>query len=164
MEIGDTEGEEKPRYASLRSGQMIETITMDEAMELFRLPKVVGTFEEKDMTVAIGRFGPYVRHNSVFHSLPKGVDPHSVTEEACIEIIKEKRQKDAEKLIKTFDEDPTVKILNGRWGPYIEYGKANVKIPKDKEASELTFEEVKVLAEAAEKEPKKATKKFAKKK
>ncbi|WP_069657899.1 type I DNA topoisomerase [Arcticibacter eurypsychrophilus] len=164
VQIGDTEGEEKPRYASLRSGQMIETITMDEAMELFRLPKVVGTFEEKDMTVAIGRFGPYVRHNSVFHSLPKGVDPHSVTEEACIEIIKEKRQKDAEKLIKTFDEDPTVKILNGRWGPYIEYGKANVKIPKDKEASELTFAEVKVLFDAAEKEPKKATKKFAKKK
>ncbi|EOR95709.1 DNA topoisomerase I [Arcticibacter svalbardensis MN12-7] len=164
VQIGDTEGEEKPRYASLRSGQMIETITMDEAMELFRLPKVVGVFEEKDMTVAIGRFGPYVRHNSIFHSLPKGVDPHSVTEEACIEIIKEKRQKDAEKLIKTFDEDPTVKILNGRWGPYIEYGKANVKIPKDKEASELTYEEVKVLFEAFEKEPKKATKKFAKKK
>lgn len=164
VQIGDTEGEEKPRYASLRSGQMIETITMDEAMELFRLPKVVGTFEGKDMTVAIGRFGPYVRHNSVFHSLPKGVDPHTVTEEVCIEIIKEKRQKDAEKLIKTFDEDATVKILNGRWGPYIEYGKANVKIPKDKEASELSFEEVKALAEAAEKEPKKATKRFAKKK
>jgi DNA topoisomerase-1 len=105
-----------------------------------------------------------VRHNSAFYSLPKGVDPHSVTEETCIEIILEKRKKDAEKLIKTFDEDPTVKILNGRWGPYIEYGKANVKIPKDKEASALTFEEVKALAEAAEKEPKKPARKFAKKK
>lgn len=164
VQIGETDAEEKPRYASLRSGQMIETITLDEAMELFKLPKKVGTFEDKDMTVAIGRFGPYIRHNSAFYSLPKGVDPHSVTEEACIEIILEKRKKDAEKLIKTFDEDPTVKILNGRWGPYIEYGKANVKIPKDKEAAALTFEEVKALAEAAEKEPKKTTRKFAKKK
>lgn len=164
VQIGETEAEEKPRYASLRSGQMIETITMDEAMELFKLPKNVGMFEDKDMTVAIGRFGPYVRHNSAFYSLPKGVDPHSVTEETCIEIILEKRKKDAEKLIKTFDEDPTVKILNGRWGPYIEYGKANVKIPKDKEAAELTFEEVKALADAAEKEPKKPARKFAKKK
>jgi len=164
VQIGETEAEEKPRYASLRSGQMIESITLEEAMELFKLPKKVGIFEEKEMTVAIGRFGPYVRHNSAFYSLPKGVDPHSVTEETCIEIILEKRKKDAEKLIKTFDEDPTVKILNGRWGPYIEYGKANVKIPKDKEASALTFEEVKALAEAAEKEPKKPARKFAKKK
>ncbi|WP_407425702.1 type I DNA topoisomerase [Arcticibacter sp.] len=164
VQIGETEAEEKPRYASLRSGQMIESITLEEAMELFKLPKKVGTFEEKEMTVAIGRFGPYVRHNGAFYSLPKGVDPHSVTEEVCMEIILEKRKKDAEKLIKTFDEDPTVKILNGRWGPYIEYGKANIKIPKDKEAAALTFEEVKALAEAAEKEPKKPARKFAKKK
>lgn len=164
VQIGDAEEEEKPRYASLRSGQMIETITIEEALELFKLPKKVGVFEEKDMSVAIGRFGPYIRHNSAFYSLPKGVDPHEVTEEMAIEIILEKRKKDAEKLIKTFEEDETVKILNGRWGPYIEYGKLNVKIPKDKEAKDLTFEEVKALAEAAEKEPKKKTGRFAKKK
>ncbi|PWG80418.1 type I DNA topoisomerase, partial [Pararcticibacter amylolyticus] len=164
VQIGDNEEEEKPRYASLRSGQMIETITMEEAMELFKLPKKVGVFEEKDMTVAIGRFGPYIRHNSAFYSLAKGIDPHSVTEEQAIEIILEKRKKDAEKLIKSFDEDPAVKILNGRWGPYIEYGKQNIKIPKGKEAADLTFEEVKSLAEAAGKEPKKKGGRFAKKK
>lgn len=155
VQIGDTDGEEKPRYASLRSGQMIETITLEEALELFKLPKKVGMFEDKEMTVAIGRFGPYIRHNGAFYSLPKNIDPQSVTEQQAIEIIQEKRKKDAEKLIKTFDEDPSVKILNGRWGPYIEYGKQNIKIPKGKEAADLTFEEIKKLAEAAEKEPKK---------
>ncbi|WP_207426392.1 type I DNA topoisomerase [Pedobacter sp. SYSU D00535] len=163
-ENAENEGDEKPRYASLRSGQMIESISLEEALELFKLPKKVGSFEDKDMTVAIGRFGPYIRHNSAFYSLPKGVDPHSVTEEQAIQIIQEKRQKDAEKLIKTFEEHPDVKILNGRWGPYIEYGKQNIKIPKGKEAKDLTFEEVKALAEAAEKEPKKTGKRFAKKK
>ena len=154
----------KPLYASLRSGQSIETITIEDALELFKLPKNVGTFEDKDMTVAIGKFGPYIRHNSAFVSLPKDIDPHDVTEEKAIELIQEKRKKDAEKLIKTFDEDPTVKVLNGRWGPYIEFGKQNVKIPKGKEPLELTFEEVKALADAEAKEPKKGGKKFAKKK
>ncbi|MVN91678.1 type I DNA topoisomerase [Mucilaginibacter aquatilis] len=168
VQIGDTENEEeKPQYASLRTGQMIETITLEEALELFKLPKKVGVFEDKDMTVAIGRFGPYIRHNSTFYSLPKGVDPMGVTEPQAIEIIEDKRKKDAEKLIKTFDENPDVKILNGRWGPYIEFGKLNVKIPKGKEPKELTYEECKALADAMEKDPKAkkpAGKKFAKKK
>ncbi|WP_207532996.1 type I DNA topoisomerase [Desertivirga arenae] len=167
VQIGETpenEGDEKPRFASLRSGQMIETISIEEALELFKLPKKVGAYEEKDMTVAIGRFGPYIRHNSAFYSLPKGLDPHDVTEEQAIQIIEEKRKKDSEKLIKVFDEDPEVKILNGRWGPYIEFGKQNVKIPKGKEPKDLTFAEVKALAEAAEKEPKKGGKKFPAKK
>jgi DNA topoisomerase-1 len=155
---------EKPLYASLRSGQSIETISIEDALELFKLPKKVGIFEDKDMTVAIGKFGPYVRHNSAFYSLPKDIDPLDLTEERAIELILEKRKKDAEKLIKAFDEDPTVKILNGRWGPYIEFGKLNVKIPKGKEPLELTFEECKALAAIAEKEPKKGGKKFAKKK
>lgn len=163
-ENAEAEGDEKPRYASLRSGQMIETITIEEALELFKLPKKVGVYEDKDMSVAIGRFGPYIRHNSAFYSLPKDVDPHSVTEETAISIIEEKRKKDSEKLIKAFDEDPAVKILNGRWGPYIEFGKQNIKIPKGKEAKDLTFEEVKALAAAADKEPKKTGRKFAKKK
>jgi len=121
----------KPLYASLRTGQSIETITLEEALELFKLPKIVGEFESKPMKVAIGRFGPYISHNSAFVSLPKEIDPLDVTEEQAIELILEKRKKDAEKLIKAFDEDPTVKVLNGRWGPYIEFGKQNVKIPKD---------------------------------
>ncbi|MGF7078452.1 type I DNA topoisomerase [Mucilaginibacter sp. UYCu711] len=155
----------KPLYASLRTGQSIETITLEEALELFKLPKVVGEFENKPMKVAIGRFGPYISHNSAFVSLPKEIDPLDVTEEQAIELILEKRKKDAEKLIKAFDEDPTFKILNGRWGPYIEFGKQNVKIPKDvTDPLTLTFEQVKALAAADAKAPKKGGKKFAKKK
>lgn len=167
VQIGETESEEseeKPRYASLRSGQMIESISLEEALELFKLPKKAGQFEEKDMTVAVGRFGPYIRHNSAFYSLPKGLDPHDVTEEQAVEIILEKRKKDAEKLIRVFDENPEVKILNGRWGPYIEYGKVNIKIPKGKEAQNLSYAEVEELYKAAEKEPKKKTGRSVRKK
>ncbi|WP_428331196.1 type I DNA topoisomerase [Mucilaginibacter sp.] len=151
----DEDKEYKPLYASLRTGQSIETISLEEALELFKLPKVVGEFEGKPMKVAIGRFGPYISHNSVFVSLPKEIDPHDVTEEKAIELINEKRKKDAEKLIKAFDEDATVKVLNGRWGPYIEFGKLNVKIPKDKDPLTLTFEECKALADAMPKDAKK---------
>jgi DNA topoisomerase-1 len=151
----DEDKEYKPLYASLRTGQSIETISIEEALELFKLPKKVGVFEDKDMTVAIGKFGPYIRHNSVFVSLPRDIDPHDVTEEKAIELIQEKRKKDAEKLIKAFDEDATMKVLNGRWGPYIEFDKVNVKIPKDKDPLTLTYEECKALADAMPKDAKK---------
>jgi DNA topoisomerase-1 len=168
VQIGENASDDnkdyKPQYASLRTGQSIETISLEEALELFKLPKVVGEFEGKAMKVAIGRFGPYISHNSAFVSLPKEIDPLDVTEEQAIELIQAKRQKDAEKLIKAFDEDPTVKVLNGRWGPYIEFGKQNVKIPKDKDPLTLTFAECKTLADADAKAPKKGGKKFAKKK
>ncbi|MDB4900872.1 MAG: topA [Mucilaginibacter sp.] len=169
VQVGDTptddDKDNKPLYASLRNGQSIETITLEEGLELFKLPKKVGVFEDKDMTVAIGRFGPYIKHNSAFYSLPKDIDPHIVTENQAIDLIIEKRKKDAEKLIKAFDEDPAVKVLNGRFGPYIEFGKLNVKIPKGKDPQTLTFEECKELAAIAEKEPKKKSgKKFVKKK
>ncbi|GAC1302409.1 MAG: type I DNA topoisomerase [Mucilaginibacter sp.] len=167
VQVGDSTSEtneEKPLYASLRTGQSIETITLEQALELFKLPKKIGAFEDKDMTVAIGKFGPYIRHNSAFYSLPKDIDPLDVTEKKAIELIIEKRKKDAEKLIKAFDEDPAMKVLNGRWGPYIEFGKLNIKIPKDKDPQSLTFEECKALAAIAEKEPKKSGKRFVKKK
>jgi DNA topoisomerase-1 len=165
VQVGDSENEEKPLYASLRAGQSIETISLPDALELFKLPKKVGIYEDKEMTVAIGKFGPYVRHNSSFYSLPKDIDPLDLTEERAIELIIDKRKRDAERLIKTFEENPDVKILNGRWGPYIEFGKQNVKIPKGKEPLELTFEECKALADAEAKAPKKAGgKRFAKKK
>ena len=160
VQIGDSDTEEKPLYASLRAGQSIETIALEDALELFKLPKKVGLFEDKEMTVAIGKFGPYIRHNSAFYSLPKGVDPLDVSEEQAVEIILDKRKRDSERLIKTFDENPDVKILNGRWGPYIEFGKQNVKIPKGKEPQDLTYEECKALADAEAKAPKK---KFVKK-
>ncbi|MFD0750361.1 type I DNA topoisomerase [Mucilaginibacter calamicampi] len=169
VQIGENASDDnkdyKPLYASLRAGQSIETISLEEALELFKLPKNVGEFEGKVMKVAIGRFGPYISHNSAFVSLPKEIDPHDVTEEQAIELILAKRKKDAEKLIKAFNEDPTVKILNGRWGPYIEFGKQNVKIPKDvTDPSSLTFEQCKALADADSKAPKKGGKKFVKKK
>ncbi|MDN5284979.1 MAG: topA [Mucilaginibacter sp.] len=159
VQVGDNateeNKEEKPLYASLRTGQSIETISIEEALELFKLPKVVGEYEGKIMKVAIGRFGPYISHNGSFVSLPKEIDPLDVTEEQAVELINAKRKKDAEKLIKAFDEDPEVKVLNGRWGPYIEFGKLNVKIPKDKDPLTLTYDECKALADAMPKDAKK---------
>lgn len=165
VQIGDTEGEEKPRYASLRTGQMMESISLEDALELFKLPKTLGQFEDKDMVVAIGKFGPYVRHDGAFYSIPKEFDPHTLEEAKAIEIIQEKRQKDIDKLIRTFDENPDARIENGRWGPYIKFGKLNIKIPKDKTPESISYAEILVLAEVAEKEPKKGgSKRFAKKK
>ena len=159
VQVGDNpsdESEEKPLYASLRTGQSIETISLEEALELFKLPKVLGEYEGKVMKVAIGRFGPYISHNSAFVSVPKEIDPLDVTEEQAIELIEAKRKKDAERLIKAFPEDETVKVLNGRWGPYIEFGKLNVKIPKDiTDPTTLTYEQCKALADAMPKDAKK---------
>jgi len=151
VQLGSPEDEEKPRFASLRNGQMIETITLDEAMDLFKLPKKAGEFEGKDMTVAIGRFGPYIRHNNSFYSIPKGQDPLEIEQDEAIEIIKNKRQKDIDKIIKKFEENPEVRIENGRWGPFIRFGKQNIKIPKGKAPEELSYEEVMALAEKAPK-------------
>ncbi|MBS1524510.1 MAG: type I DNA topoisomerase [Bacteroidetes bacterium] len=165
VQVGDSEDPDKPQYASLRAGQSIETITLDQALELFKLPRNIGIFEDKDMTVAIGKFGPYIRHNGAFYSLPKDVDPLDVTEEQAVEIIHDKRKRDSERVIKTFTEAPDVKVLNGRFGPYIEFGKQNVKIPKGKEPQALTYDECKALAKAEAKAPKKANgKRFVKKK
>ncbi|MCO5935195.1 type I DNA topoisomerase [Mucilaginibacter sp. RB4R14] len=159
VQVGENpsdESEEKPLYASLRTGQSIETISLEEALELFKLPKILGDYEGKVMKVAIGRFGPYISHNSAFVSVPKEIDPLDVTEEQAIELIEAKRKKDAERLIKSFPEDETVKVLNGRWGPYIEFGKLNVKIPKDiTDPTTLTYEQCKALADAMPKDAKK---------
>ncbi len=154
VQIGSADDEDKPRFASLRPGQMIETITFEEAMELFKLPKKIGAFEEKEMTVAIGRFGPYIRHNSAFYSLPKGMDPHDVTEEDAIQIIKDKRQKDIDKIVKVFDENPDAQIENGRWGPFIRFGKQNIKIPKGTDPLTITYDQVLEWAAADEKKSK----------
>lgn len=154
VQIGSPDDEEKPRYASLRPGQMIETITFEEALDLFKLPKKVGVFEDHEMTVAIGRFGPYIRHNNAFYSLPKGRDPHDVVEEEAIQIIEEKRRKDKEKIIRIFEENPEARIENGRWGPFIRFGKLNIKIPKGTEVDSITYQQVVDWAEAEEQKPK----------
>jgi len=148
VQVGTADDDEKPVFASLRSGQMIETISLEEALELFKLPKKIGVYEEKDMTVAIGRFGPYIRHNNAFYSLPKGLDPMDVNEEQAVEIIELKRKKDIEKIIKIFDENPEARIEQGRWGPFIRFGKQNIKIPKGKDADKITYDEVLSLAAA----------------
>ena len=164
VQIGAQDDEEKPRFASLRAGQMIETITFEEAMDLFKLPKKVGLFEDIDMFVAIGRFGPYIRHDGAFYSLPKGMDPFDVEEEMAIEIIKTKRQKDIDKIIRTFDENPDARIEEGRWGPFIRFGKQNVKIPKGTNHEDLTYEAIVTLAENDPKFKKAPAKKTAAKK
>ncbi|RNI27487.1 type I DNA topoisomerase [Rufibacter immobilis] len=143
----------KPAYASLRKGQFLESITLEQALELFKLPRVVGEYEGKDMKAAIGRFGPYIQHNSKFYSLPKHLDPLLVTEAEAVELIEAKRKADAEKLIKSFPENPEVTVLNGRFGPYIVVGKKNVKIPKGQEPSELTLEQCLELAEQTPDKP-----------
>jgi DNA topoisomerase-1 len=151
-QIGTTEelGEgEKPKYASLLKGQRLDTITFEEALGLFKLPRVVGTYEDKEIVAAIGRFGPYIRHDSKFVSLTGDDDPYTVVQERAIELIKAKRKADAEKFIKEFKENPDVQVLNGRYGPYIKVGKKNVKIPKDKEPKDLTLKECLALAENA---------------
>ena len=154
-----TEDGVKPQFASLRSGQHIETITIEEALELFKLPRTLGEYEAKTVTVAIGRFGPYVRHDSKFISLEKNVDdPYSIELPRAIELIEGKREKDLNALIKVFDENQDVKILNGRWGPYISFKKNNYKIPKGTDASQLTLDDCMKLIDK-EPAPKKSRKK-----
>jgi DNA topoisomerase-1 len=141
VQIGenDPNGEEKPKYASLLKGQQLETITLEEALELFNLPRTLGDFEGKEMIVSIGRFGPYVRHDSKFYSLKKGIDdPYKITPERAIELIAEKRETDKNRVIKLFKEDADIQILNGRWGPYISYKKLNFKIPKGTDPNTLS--------------------------
>lgn len=136
----------KPDYAGLRKNQKLEQITLEEALELFNLPRVVGLFEDKEIVAAIGRFGPYLRHDGKFYSLKKDYDPYTISEEEAINVIEAKRVSDSEKIIKVFDEDPSYQILNGRWGPYLKAGKKNVKLPKDREPSSFTFDECVKLA------------------
>jgi len=160
-QIGDIEGSEKPRFASLKKGQFMERLSLEEALELFKLPREAGQYEDKPIKAAIGKFGPYLQHDSKFYSLGKEDDPYTVDETRSIEIINAKRKADAEKQIKDFPENPEVKVLNGRYGPYIVVGKQNVKIPKGKEPQNLSLEECLELAKEAEGKPK--TGRFAKK-
>ena len=143
----DDNGGEKPKFASLRPGQFIENITLENAMELFKMPRDLGLFEDKPVVANIGRFGPYVLHDKKFVSIPKDMDPYDITGEQAIELIKAKRISDANRTIKLFSENPEIQVLNGRFGPYIKAGKKNVKIPKGKDPKELTLEECLTLAE-----------------
>ncbi len=168
----------KPKFSSLRKDQRLETITFQEALDLFKLPRLIGMFEDKEMVVAVGRFGPYVRHNSIFVSLKKEDDPMTISAERCVEVILAKRQAEIDKYIKTFPERPEVQLLNGRWGPYLVIDKNNFKLPKGTDAASLTLDECLAIAadpknaskgnrfkkKQVEKKPFKAAKKAAPKK
>lgn len=159
-QIGDAEDEEK-QFASLLKNQSIETITLEEALELFKLPRRLGEHEGKVVTAAIGRFGPYVRYDGKFVSLKAadGDDPHTVTLARALELIQAKMDADAKALIKVFDEDPDTRILNGRYGPYIKHGKKNVTIPKTEDPAGIDWARAQELIEEHAKRPKRGRKK-----
>lgn len=158
VQLGDTESEEKPRFAGLLKGQSIDTITLEDALELFRLPKIIGNFEDSEMVVSVSRFGPYIKHKNGFYSLKKTDDPITITEHRAIELIREKREKDINKLVKEFPENKDVKILRGRWGMYFAIGKNNYKIPKGKDAEKLTLADCLEIAEEQDKDGSKKVK------
>lgn len=143
VQIGSAEDEEKPRFAQLPADKSIETITLEDALDLFKLPRTVGQFEGSDVIIGAGRFGPYVLHDKKYVSLPKGEDPMAYTLEQAIELIQGRRKQEAERHIKSFAEDEKIEILNGRYGPYIAYDGKNYRIPKNMhdKAATLTYEE-----------------------
>jgi DNA topoisomerase-1 len=159
IQIGDVNDEEKPKFASLRGNQYIETITLEEALKLFNLPRNLGQYEGEDVIVSIGRFGPYVRHNSLFASLKKNVDdPYTIELDRAIELIEEKKERERNRIIKTYKSEPDLQILRGRWGPYIAYKKKNYRIPKkiEKNPEDLTIKDCKaIIKEKDEKDAKK---------
>jgi len=148
VQLGNDEDGVKPQYASLRKGQSPDKITLEEALELFKLPREVGQIDGKPVVAAIGRFGPYVSYEKQFFSLPKSLNPLTITLDEAKEVIEKKRKADAEKVIKVFPEDASIRIVNGRWGFYIEAGKQNIKLPKGTEPAFLSLDEVKALLAA----------------
>ena len=163
VQIGAAHAEDKeapkPQFASLMKGQSIDTITLEEALKLFDLPRTVGEYEGKVMVAAVGRFGPFIRHDGKFVSIPKDLNPLTITAEEAIALIEGKRVKDEQRFIKKFEEDPEMEILKGRFGPYISYQKANYRIPKTvTDPTILTLEDCKkIIAEAGEKPAAKKT-------
>ena len=162
VQIGSAESKDKPRFASLRKDQSVFDIELADALKLFELPRHVGEFEGKEVIAAVGRFGPYLRHDGKFVSIPKDLSPTSITIEEAEELIKAKREADSNKVVKTFEEDPEIQILNGRYGVYIAYKKSNYKIPKSVEnPADLTIEQVRQLIEEQDKAPKRPARRAA---
>ena len=157
-QLGTAEDEQKPRFASLQSGQSLETITLEEALSLFDLPKVIGEYEGEPLTVANGRFGPYVRHKAKYYSLPKDMDPLSCTQEQAIQLIQEKHASEEKSLLKTFAEDAELQIRDGRFGPYMKYKGENYKLPKGIDPQSLSYEDcMKIISEAPTKPARKSS-------
>jgi len=150
VQIGESREDEKPKFAGMNKGQSIENVTLEEALDMFKLPREIGTYEEEVLTAALGRFGPYVRHKNQFYSLEKSDDPLSITEKRAVELINNKRQADKERIIKEFTEDKTIQVLKGRYGAYISKGKKNYRIPKGKDPAGLLLEECRDIIAAAD--------------
>jgi DNA topoisomerase-1 len=155
-QIGSAEDEEKPRFASLKKDQRLESVTFEEVMDLFKLPRDIGEYEGAKLTIGIGRFGAYVRHASKFYSLKKDDDPMTITEARAIELIEDKRLQEKNRIVQTFAEEPELEISNGHYGPYIAYKGSNYKIPKGKDPKALTLEETLELIKSQEGKPAKA--------
>ncbi|MBR3609458.1 MAG: type I DNA topoisomerase [Bacteroidales bacterium] len=165
VQIGTAEEEEKPIFASLMEGQTLSNITLEQALKLFALPRTLGTFEDKEIVIGVGKFGPYIRHDGKFTSLPKEYKPLEVTLEEAIQLIEAKRSEEQSRILKTFAEEPELQIINGRYGAYIAYKKSNYKLPKGAVAEDLTIEDCKnIIAEQGDKPAKKTTKKSKAKK
>lgn len=143
VQIGTADDKEKPRFAQLPTDKSMETITLDEALELFKLPREVGEFEGSNVVIGAGRFGPYVLHNKKYVSIPKGIDPMTITLTDAITLIQDKRKQEAQRHLKSFDKEPNLEVLNGRYGPYLAYQGKNYRLPKalHEKAAELTYEE-----------------------
>jgi DNA topoisomerase-1 len=165
VQIGEGDSENKPQFASLLKGQSVATITLEEALKLFDFPRNIGQYEDADVTVAIGRFGPYIKHKGVFVSVPKDIQPAAVTLDEAIELINEKRAEQSRKIVKTFSEDENLQILNGRYGVYISYNKENYKIPKTvTDPASLSYDETMAIVNSDEAKPKKARRTTTRKK
>ena len=143
VQIGSAEDTEKPRFAQMPADKSMETITLDEALSLFSLPRNLGLFEGNLVTIGAGRFGPYILHDNKYVSIPKDLDPLVIDLEAAIHLIEEKRRQEVQRHIKTFDENPNMQLLNGRYGPYIAFEGKNYRLPKavHEKVQELTYEE-----------------------
>lgn len=165
VQIGDSNDDEKPLFASLQPDQSVFDITLEEALKLFEFPRHLGNFEDSEVTVGVGRFGPYVRHASKYVSIPKDMSPTALTLEQATELITAKREADSKKLIKSFDEEPDLQILNGRFGPYINYKKSNYKIPKTvADPAAMTLDQCMELIKEQDAAPKKTSSRARKKK
>lgn len=165
VQVGEGDKDEKPRFASLLKGQSVQTITLEDALKLFEFPRLIGEYDGADVTVAVGRFGPYIKHAGSFTSIPKDIAPEEITIDQAIELINEKRSEAQKRIVRTFDEDPDVQILNGRYGIYIACNKNNYKIPKTvADPAALTLEECREIIAAQDAAPKKAPRRAARKK
>lgn len=163
VQIGEGDSDEKPQFASLLKGQSVSTITLDEALKLFEFPRTIGEFEGKEVTVAIGRFGPYIKHDGKFVSIPKDIAPAAITLPEAEELIIAKRDAESKKVVKTFDNDPDLQILNGRYGIYIAFKKSNFKIPRTvKQPETLSYDQCMEIINNQEEKPKKTVRKAVK--